>query len=179
MIREAMRGKGMVALGRIVLTKRERVIMIEPWHKGLTATTLRYPYEIRNAEDYFDEIPNVEIEPEMLQLAERILQNKATDFDPLQFVDRYEEALIELLNRKQAGIPLSREPVPSRPHNDVNLMEALRRSIAEGRAGNTPPRQAERYIERQVRTRPSTPRKRQGYAPKSMDRLSARQKKAG
>ena len=69
-IREAMRGKDMVALGRVVLAKRERVIMLEPWDKGLTATTLRYPYEIRDAKEYFDDIPDVKVEPDMLKLAQ-------------------------------------------------------------------------------------------------------------
>ena len=82
-IREAMRGKGMVALGRVVLAKRERVIMLEPWDKGLVGTTLRYPYEIRDAKEYFDDIPDVKVEPDMLKLAEHILQSKATDFDPV------------------------------------------------------------------------------------------------
>ena len=68
-IREAMRGKDMVALGRVVLAKRERVIMLEPWDKGLMATTLRYPYEIRDAKEYFDDIPDVKVEPDMLKLA--------------------------------------------------------------------------------------------------------------
>ena len=132
-IREAMRGKRMVALGRIVLAKRERIIMIEPWHEGLIATTLRYPYEIRDAKDYFDDIPDIAIEPEMIKLAEQILQSKAADFDPSQFVDRYEEAVIELLKKKQAGVPVSREQAPSRPQNTINLMDALRRSVAQGK----------------------------------------------
>src|SRR5579862_8576196 len=62
-IREAMRGKGMVALARIVLAKREHVIMLEPWGKGLVATTLRYPYEIRDVKEYFDDIPDAKIAP--------------------------------------------------------------------------------------------------------------------
>ena len=90
-IREAMRGKGMVALARVVLAKRERVIMLEPWDKGLMGTTLRYPYEMRDAKEYFDDIPNVKVEPDMLKLAEHILQSKTADFDPSQFVDHYEE----------------------------------------------------------------------------------------
>jgi Ku protein len=65
-IREAVRGKDMVALGRVVLAKRERVIMLQPWDKGLMATTLRYPYEIRDAKEYFDDIPDVKVEPDML-----------------------------------------------------------------------------------------------------------------
>ena len=66
-IREAMRGKDMVALGRIVLAKRERVIALQPWEKGLLGTTLRYAYEVRNAGEYFDEIPDTKIPKEMLQ----------------------------------------------------------------------------------------------------------------
>ena len=106
-IREAMRGKDMVALGRVVLAKRERVIMLQPWDKGLMATTLRYPYEIRDAKEYFDDIPDVKVEPDMLKLAQHILQSKATDFDPSQFVDHYEEAVVDMLKKKagrHAGI---------------------------------------------------------------------------
>jgi non-homologous end joining protein Ku len=81
-IREAMRGKDMVALGRIVLAKRERVIALQPWENGLLGTTLRYAYEVRNASEYFDEIPTTKIPKDMLQLAEHILESKAGDFDP-------------------------------------------------------------------------------------------------
>ena len=73
-IREAMRGKGMVALGRVVLSKRERVIMLEPRNKGLIGTTLRYPYEVRDVKEYFDDVPEVKVEPDMLRLAEHILR---------------------------------------------------------------------------------------------------------
>ena len=103
-IREAMRGKDMVALGRVVLAKRERVIMLQPWDKGLMATTLRYPYEIRDAKEYFDDIPDVKVEPDMLKLAQHILQSKATDFDPSQFVDHYEEAVVDYA-QEEAGRP--------------------------------------------------------------------------
>src|SRR6202795_2966106 len=84
-IREAMRGKGMAALGRVVLGKRERVIMLQPWDKGLMATTLRYPYEVRSPEEYFSDIDDVKVAPDMLKIAEHILQSKAADFDPAQF----------------------------------------------------------------------------------------------
>src|SRR5271170_4285551 len=139
-IREAMRGKGLVALGRVVLAKRERVIMLEPWDKGLMGTTLRYPYEIRDTKEYFDDIPNVKVEPDMLKLAEHILQNKAADFDPSQFVDRYEDAIVEMLRKKQAGIEVSRDRAVPRPQNLVNLTEALRRSVAQGNAASAPPK---------------------------------------
>ena len=148
-IREAMRGKDMVALGRVVLAKRERVIMLEPWDKGLMATTLRYPYEVRNAKEYFDDIPDVKVEPDMLKLAEHILQSKATDFDPSRFVDHYEDAVVEMLKKKQAGLPVSRERAAPRPQNVANLMDALRRSIAEEKASSTPPKKGRKRIEGQ------------------------------
>ena len=148
-IREAMRGKGMVALGRVVLSKRERVVMLEPWDKGLMATTLRYPYEIRNAEEYFDDIPNVALEPDMLKLAEQILHSKTTDFDPTQFVDRYEEAVIEMLKKKESGIPVSREQATSELPTVVNVMDALRRSVALEKAASTPPKKGRRPVREQ------------------------------
>jgi DNA end-binding protein Ku len=144
-----MRGKGMVALGRVVLAKRERVIMLEPWDKGLTATTLRYPYEIRDAKEYFDDIPDVKVEPDMLKLAQHILQSKATDFDPSQFVDHYEEAVVAVLKKKQAGLTVSRERVAPRPQNAVNLMDALRRSIAHEKVASTAPNKGRKRIEGQ------------------------------
>jgi DNA end-binding protein Ku len=148
-IREAMRGKGMVALGRIVLSKRERVIMLEAWGKGLVGTTLRYPYEIRDAKAYFEDIPDLTVEPEMLTLAEQILKNKATDFDPSRFVDRYEEALLDLLKKKQAGIVISRERTTPQPQNVVNIMEALRASVAQEQTRSDRPKQARKRIEGQ------------------------------
>ena len=179
-ISEAMRGKDMAALGRVVLAKRERVIMLEPWDKGLAATTLRYPYEIRDAKEYFDDIPNVGLEPDMLKLAEQILRSKMTDFDPSQFVDRYEEAVAEMLKRKQAGIPVSREHAPLRPQNAVNLMEALRRSIAQEKAASAPPQKGRRLITRQGEMLLPIPGKKIKEAVvKPAGRPSVHQKKAG
>jgi len=129
-IREAMRGKDVAALGRIVLAKRERVIALHPWENGLLGTTLRYPYEVRSAGEYFDEIPAVKIPKEMLQLAEHILESKAGEFDPSGFTDHYEEAVVELLKHKQAGVPLPKKKAEAPASNVVNLMDALRRSVA-------------------------------------------------
>jgi DNA end-binding protein Ku len=137
-IREAMRGKGMVALGRLVLSKRERVIALEPYKKGLLGTTLRYPYEVRKAEDYFCDLPDLAIAPDMLKLAELILDSKAAEFDPATFRDRYEEALLAHLKAKQAGIVQERRQSFAPPHRVVNLMEALRRSVAEDTRGALP-----------------------------------------
>jgi DNA end-binding protein Ku len=129
-IREAMRGKDMVALGRIVLSKRERVIALQPWEKGLLGTTLRYAYEVRNAGEYFDEIPDTKVPKEMMQLAEHILESKAGDFDPASFTDHYEEAVVEMLKQKQAGAPVRKQKTAAPASNVVNLMDALRKSVA-------------------------------------------------
>src|SRR3984893_14009325 len=134
-IREAMRGKAMVALGRLVLSKRERVIALEPYDKGLLGTTLRYPYDVRKAEDYFCDLPDIIIAPDMLTLAERILDSKAGEFDPATFRDRYEEALLAHLKAKQAGAVPERRKTFAPPHRVVNLMEASRRSVAEDTKG--------------------------------------------
>src|SRR5712671_4810879 len=129
-IRDAMRGKGMVALGRLVLSKRERVIALEAYDKGLLGTTLRYPYEVRDAKHYFSELPDLTLAPDMLTLAEHILDSKAGTFEPATFRDRYEEALLAHLKAKQAGTVPERKQTFAAPQRVVNLMEALRRSVA-------------------------------------------------
>src|SRR5205809_6214540 len=141
-IRDAMRGKGMVALGRMVLSKRERVIALEPYDKGLLGTTLRYPYEVRKAEDYFCDLPDLTIAPDMRKLAEHILDSKAAEFDPAAFRDRYEEALLAHLKAKQAGAVQERKQTFAPPHRVINLMEALRRSVAEDKKPAAPRRGA-------------------------------------
>jgi DNA end-binding protein Ku len=129
-IREAMRGKDMVALGRVVLSKRERVIMLQPWGKGLLGMTLRYPYELKAADDYFAGIADVKVQPELLGLAQHILKSKEAKFDPTKFVDRYEQAVTEMLQRKQAGLPPEQRALAP-PDTAPDLMEAFRRSLAE------------------------------------------------
>jgi DNA end-binding protein Ku len=128
-IRDAIRDKGMVGLGRVVLSRRERVVMLEAFDKGLLATTLRYAYEVRDQSSYFDDIPELKLPTEMGQLAGHIIDSKATHFDPKKFEDHYENALVELLRQKQVG---QVEPVKdegSAPHRVINLMDALRASI--------------------------------------------------
>jgi DNA end-binding protein Ku len=141
-IREAMRGKGMVALGRLVLSRRERVIALEAYDKGLLGTTLRYPYEVRKAEDYFCDLPDLTIAPDLLTLASHIVDSKAADFDLARFRDRYEEALLAHLKGKQYGTVQERKPTFATPQRVSNLMEALRRSVAEDK--NSPPCPGER-----------------------------------
>ena len=134
-IREAMVGKGVAALGHVVMNKRERVIALEPHGKGLIGTTLHYAYEVRKAEDYFDDIADVKIAPDMLKLAQHIVDEKAGEFEPEAFVDHYEQAVVEILRKKQANIPLKKSAErSSAPKNVINLMDALRRSVANEKA---------------------------------------------
>jgi DNA end-binding protein Ku len=133
-IREAMRDKKMVGLGCVVISKRERPIILQPHGKGLQGMTLRYPYEVRAEDEYFADIPNVKISGEMLKLAEHIVDTKAADFNPSEFVDHYEEAVVDLLKHKQAGTPVAKART-SQPSNVVNLMDALRSSVAAEKGG--------------------------------------------
>ena len=137
-IREAMRKSGMVGLARVVLYGRERILMIEPRHDGLIGTTLHYQYEVRNDKAYFDSVPDLKIPAEMLKLAEHIIDTKRGAFDPSQFQDRYQDALVELIRAKRAGQPLPRAQEPKVPSNVINLMDALRRSVEseKGRGGS-------------------------------------------
>jgi DNA end-binding protein Ku len=101
--------------------------------------TLRYPYEVRDSNEYFHDIPDVKVAPDMLKLAEHILQSKETKFDPSQFVDRYEQAVLQLLEKKQQGMPAPKARPFVAPTNVINLMDTLRRSIAaEPKTGGAP-----------------------------------------
>ena len=128
-IRDAMRGSDQVALGRVVLAKRERVVMLQAWDRGILATTLRYANEVRDAAAYFDGIAEIHVPADMLQLAAHILRSKAGHFAPETFRDRYEEAVLAMLRAKQAGMPAAPSTPAAAGANVVNLMELLRRSI--------------------------------------------------
>ena len=132
-IRDAMKDKDRVALARIVLTNREHVIAVEPLGKGLLGTTLRYPYELRDEEDYFDDIKSPKISKDMIELASHILDTKAAHFDPSKFKDEYESALKTLVRRKAAGKPVKAVEREKKPDNVINLMDALKQSL-KGRA---------------------------------------------
>jgi DNA end-binding protein Ku len=127
-IREAMRTEKVAGLARAVLFRRERVLKLEPCGKGIVATSLHFANEVHAAESYFAEIPDLVLPEEMLELAKHIIHKMAGRFEPAQFEDRYENALIELIRSKQKGMPL--KPQPAHRHtNVVNLMDALRRSV--------------------------------------------------
>jgi DNA end-binding protein Ku len=163
-IREAIRKEGMVALGRVVFTSREHVIALEPRGKGLLGITLRYPYEIRKEDQYFDDIENEKIPKDMMELASHIVETKSGHFNPKKFEDHYEEALKELLKKKQAGEKIE-APKEREPAKVINLMDALRRSVSSERAAGgrrKPPRSSA-----------------QRRTAKRASRSSARHKKAG
>jgi DNA end-binding protein Ku len=129
-IRDAMQEEKMVGLGRAVLARRERIVMLEPLGKGLLGTVLRYGYEVRAEDAYFEDIPDLTLPAEMKEMANVIIQRKAGHFLPNEFNDRYEDAIVELIRSKQAGLPAQAAEQPSRPTNVVSIMDALRKSIA-------------------------------------------------
>ena len=141
-IRDAMKKKKMVGIGRVVMARRERVMMLEPFGKGIMGTLLLYPYEIRGEEPVFEEIPEMKLPEQMVGLAEDIIDRMTGEFEPDKFEDRYEQAMIELIRTKQAGKPAPKEKATARPANVVNLMDALRRSVegtpGKGKAAKAP-----------------------------------------
>jgi DNA end-binding protein Ku len=164
-IREAMRDEERVALARVVLYGRERIVSIEALAKGMLLTTLRYAYEVRDEKDYFDSIPDKKVAKDTLELARHIIEQKADHFRPEKFEDRYENSVVELLRKKQAGEKIERREAP-RPSNVINLMDALRKSIAAERGGKAsdakggrgsarraPKRAASRQVRSKARTR--------------------------
>jgi len=128
-IRDAMREKKVVALARVVLTRREHMAMLEPFEKGLVATTLRYAYEVRGSAEYFDDVPDLKLPAEMLKLAAHIVDSKAGHFEPKAYEDHYEKALVELLQKKQAGLPTQTVVEEEAAPRVINLMDALKASI--------------------------------------------------
>jgi DNA end-binding protein Ku len=127
-IRETIRSMDTVALARVVLTNREHVIALEAREKGLMGMLLRYPYEVREASEYFDDIQDVKITKEMLDLAKHIVETKSGHFDPTQFEDHYETALQELLEKTKNGLPIAKRTTPT-AGNVINLMDALKASL--------------------------------------------------
>src|SRR6476659_5679366 len=145
-IRETIREMDKVAIGRVVLTNREHIIALEPLYKGLMGTLLRYPYEVRSEEEYFDEIQDLKVTKDMLDLARHIVNQKAGHFEPDKFEDQYETALIDLINQKRAGKPITAKERP-RGENVVDLMDALRKSIGAAEpAKNSKPAKKQRKV---------------------------------
>ncbi|MCF8505884.1 MAG: Ku protein [Caulobacter sp.] len=128
-IRTALEKSGQIALGRIVLSTRERILALEPRGKGILAYTIRSDAEVRRPDEIFGEISSAKADPAMIAIAEKIIEQQAGPFDPGQFVDRYEEALKGLIADKQKGRKVVAAQAPE-DTNVVDLMAALRASLA-------------------------------------------------
>jgi DNA end-binding protein Ku len=137
-IRETIRSMNKVAIGRVVLTNREHIIALHPLDKGLVGTLLRYPYEVRSEKEYFDDIQDVKLTKDMLDLAKHIVEKKSGSFEPERFEDRYESALIDLINQKRNGLKTTAKPAPKTGGNVINLMDALKRSLSGERQSAQP-----------------------------------------
>ena len=130
-IREALETKKMAGLARIVLYRRERPVVIEPLGTGMLLTTLRYDNTVRKPEAVFDDIKDVEIDDDMVELAENIIDKKKSSFDPAKFEDQYETAVQELVKAKKAGRKVAKPASPPKQSNVVNLFDALKKSLAD------------------------------------------------
>jgi DNA end-binding protein Ku len=162
-IRDAMSDEKVVGLGRVVMARRERVMMLEPLGKGLVGTVLRYSSEVRNEGSYFEEIPDLKLPDEMKDLAHVIIERKAGHFSPEEFTDRYEDAVVALIRAKQAGMPAKAPEQPTRPSNVVSIMDALRKSIAaSGGAAPAAPRAGAKPAEEAATPKPKAPSKARG-----------------
>jgi len=178
-IRKIIEQMKMVAIGRVVLTSREHVIAMEPRGKGIMGTLLRYPYEIRDEHEYFDQIPDLKLGKDMMDLAKHIVETKSGHFEPEKFEDHYEAALKELIEKKIKGIELE-VPEARAPVTVINLMDALRRSIEQEKRPSAAAKKRRRRIEGQTEMLLPIPGKKgKEAAGKTTARPSARQKKAG
>ena len=130
-IREAMAKQKKAGIARIVLYRRERPVMIEPFDKGLLLTTLRYDKTVRQPDEVFDGLRKGKLDPELVDLATHIIEKKQARFDPSGFEDRYEEALLALIEAKRKGKKPPVAKPAERPTNVVNLFEALKKSLGE------------------------------------------------
>jgi DNA end-binding protein Ku len=138
-LREALRGSDKIALGQVVLSNRERIAAIKPCGKGMIMETLRYNYEVREAEDYFSDIKNLPLNKEQLALAEQLIESKSADFDPRQFKDRYQSGLQEIINAKLEHRKPDYGKEPAAGGKVISIMDALRKSLAQSGRKTTAP----------------------------------------
>jgi DNA end-binding protein Ku len=141
----------MVALGRLVLSTREHVVALEPRDRGIIGLLLHYPYEVREPEEYFGDIPKENTPKEMLDLASHIIETMTGHFQPKKFEDRYEDALRDLIKRKQAGEKITPAKLEA-PKTTTNLMDALRASL---QGTNRPSHAARKRVSGKTRRAPA------------------------
>jgi DNA end-binding protein Ku len=139
LLRDAMERNGVAALGRVVLSTRERLMLIQPRGKGMIARTVLWPHQVRSASRLFDELPDIEVPEEMLDIASVIVRKKKGAFKPAEFHDQYEEAMVELIRAKAEGRTPKKVQAPL-PEKVVNLMDALKASAkAADKTAKKPP----------------------------------------
>ena len=152
-IRDAMAHSGKVALGRLVMHNRERLVALEVRNNGLLVTTMRTHDEVQDERNFFGDIPTHKADRKMLEIAEKIIDQLDAKFDPSRFTDRYEEALRELVKRKRKGKIVTEETPPPKDEKVIDLMEALKRSLAGDKGGSS---HAHRVLKAHAQSR-STP----------------------
>jgi DNA end-binding protein Ku len=151
-IREAMKRTDRIALGRVVMHTRERLVAIEPRDEGLLAYTLRTKDEVRDPAEAFEDIPKVKADPAMVDIAEKIIDQLSGPFDPSKFNDRYEEALRKLIAQKEKGKGRIAEVEEPEDTKVVDLMAALRKSLGEGAGARRPAAASKRKTSRARKT---------------------------
>jgi len=152
-IREAMRHTKKIALGRVVMHTRERLLAIEPRDNGLIAYSLRAHDEVRDPAEAFDDIPATKADPAMVEIAEKIIDQQSGDFDPAKFTDRYEDALKKLIAQKEKGKGGAVEVEEPEDTKVVDLMAALRKSLGQSGERRTPAKKAAAHPRRKTPTR--------------------------
>jgi DNA end-binding protein Ku len=175
-IRNIIEKMNMVAIGRVVLTSREHIIAMQPRGKGIMGTLLRYPYEVRDEKEYFDEIEAIKVSKDMMDLAQHIVKTRSGHFEPEKFEDHYEAALREIIEKKSKGLKIE-APKERASNKVINLMDALRQSAkAERPAGKHSPKRGKKRIEGQKEMLFSISGKKAGKEVKKPVRSAGRRK---
>jgi DNA end-binding protein Ku len=159
-IREALKAKAVLGIGRLVMARRERPVLVQPRGKGFILATLRDAEEVRVPEEIFDDIKDVKVDQQNLSLAETLIGKMEDKFDLSLFDDRYQDALHKLVAAKMKGKKVVAEPPAERPSNVVNLFDALKASLAGGKASGgkaqaAPKRRAKAATHRKSTHRPA------------------------
>jgi DNA end-binding protein Ku len=139
-VREALKYTHKAAIGQIVLGSKERIVLLRPCRKGLILNTLRYAYEVRNAETYFEDIPlKAQLNEEQLELAELLIEKKSAPFDPKAFKDHYQQGLMEIIEAKLHGKSFRKVEDRGKPSNVVNIVDALKQSLRQAESTKSEP----------------------------------------